>query len=350
MEDSMRAAIYGAGSLGTVLGAYVSKNAAQKGVDLGEGIELYNRNKAHTAALKEKGARITGEVDFIQPVRAFYPDEMEGEFDIILLLTKQLDNANTAQFLKPHLKADGVLCTMQNGLPEPLLASILGKDRVLGCTIAWGATMGEPGTSRLTSSPDALTFGLGAPYPEASGHVEDVKKVLELMGPVVVEENFLGARWSKLLINTTFSGMSAVTGLTFGGVCDNKVARHCAQEIMKECIDVCKASSIRIEPVQGKDIAKLFDFKGPLKKRFAFMLMPIAMKKHRDIRASMLGDLEKGKPCEIDAIVGCVCQEGAKVGVKTPFCDLVCKIVHGFEAGEGKPDAANLSQFGALLA
>ena len=43
----MRIAIYGAGSLGTILGAYISK--------AGVAIELINRNKAHVAALKEKG-------------------------------------------------------------------------------------------------------------------------------------------------------------------------------------------------------------------------------------------------------------------------------------------------------
>ena len=43
--EKMRVAIYGAGALGTVLGAYISKNAKRSGVDLGDGIELYNRNK-----------------------------------------------------------------------------------------------------------------------------------------------------------------------------------------------------------------------------------------------------------------------------------------------------------------
>ena len=50
-----KVAIYGAGSLGTVLGAYMTKN----GVD----VELVNRNKAHVAALNEKGAHITGTVE-----------------------------------------------------------------------------------------------------------------------------------------------------------------------------------------------------------------------------------------------------------------------------------------------
>ena len=61
----MKYAIYGAGSLGTVLGAYLSK----AGVD----IELVNRNKAHVAALRERGAHVKGTVEFLAPVNAILP-------------------------------------------------------------------------------------------------------------------------------------------------------------------------------------------------------------------------------------------------------------------------------------
>lgn len=345
----MRIAIYGAGSLGTVLGAYISKNAGKSGLDLGKGIELYNRNIKHIEALRKNGAHIIGTTDFVQKVNAFLPQEMEGEFDYIFLMTKQLDNKKTIEFLMPHLKKDGAICTTQNGLPEPDIADIIGKDRTLGCTIAWGATMTEPGVSTLTSSTDALTFGLGAPYSEGKKHIDTVKKILELMGPVVVEENFIGARWSKLLINAAYSGMSAVINGTFGDVCKNPVSRKCAQAIMKECIDVTHAAGIKIEPVQGKDIVKLFDYNNAAKKLFGYLLIPIAMKKHKDIRASMLFDLERGKLCEVDAINGSVCKEGDKVNVDTPFCDLVVKTVHGFEQGIGKPAIENLKLFEKLL-
>lgn len=79
----MRIAIYGAGSLGTILGAYISKG--------GVPIELINRNKAHVAALKEKGTQVIGTVQH---------------------------NAEVVDMLKDYLAADGVLVTFQNGLPE----------------------------------------------------------------------------------------------------------------------------------------------------------------------------------------------------------------------------------------
>jgi ketopantoate reductase len=82
--------------------------------------------------------------------------------------------------------------------------------------VAWGATLQSPGVCELTSEPDALSYSLGSISDKRSKHFDKVKELLELMGTVEVEENFLGTRWSKLLINASFSGMSAVLGCTFG--------------------------------------------------------------------------------------------------------------------------------------
>ncbi len=141
----MRCAIYGAGAMGTVLGAFIARAGRQ--------IDLINRNEKHIAALREKGATICGTVQFTQPVRALLPAEMEGKYDIILLMTKQRQNEEIVRFLQPFLADDGALCTCQNGLPEPRLAEVLGADRVLGCAIAWGATFRGEGVSELTSDP-----------------------------------------------------------------------------------------------------------------------------------------------------------------------------------------------------
>ena len=335
----MKYAIYGAGALGTVLGAYV----ARAGVD----IDLINRNEKHVAVLKKDGAKIIGKVNFTQKVNALLPSEMTEKYDVIVLMTKQRDNAATVTFLKDYLKEDGAICTCQNGLPEPKIAEIIGADRTLGCAIAWGATFHGEGVSELTSQPDALTFSLGQ-----IGHcarLKDVEKLFSLMGKVVIENNFMGARWSKLLINSAFSGLSTVTGGTFGEVAKKKPSRKVAQRIIKECIDVAKAAGIVIEPVQGHKIDKLFDYNNPFKKAVSFALIPVAMKKHSSLISSMLQDLRNGKKCEIDFINGVVVEYGAKYGVKTPFNARTVEIVHGIEDGKYKPSFDNIALYKELF-
>lgn len=333
----MRTAIYGAGSLGTILGAYINK--------AGVPIELINRNKAHVEALNASGAKVVGTVEFTQNVTAYTPDQMSGQYDVLFLMTKQQNNKEVVRMLKEFLAPDGVLVTFQNGLPEMQIAEVLGEERVLGCTVAWGATMISPGVCELTSEPDALSFSLGSVSSRKSHHFETVKELLEKMGTVDVEENFMGTRWSKLLINAAFSGMSAVLGCTFGEAAGDKESRRVVQALIKECIDVCAKGGIEIEPVQGKDIVKLLDYKGALKKAISFFIIPIAIRKHAKLKASMLQDLEKGKLTEVDAINGAVSDFGRKVGCPTPMNDKVVEIIHRIEKGQLKPCLQNLEIF-----
>lgn len=333
----MRAAIYGAGSLGTILGAYITKNGGQ--------VELINRNKAHIEALQTKGAQVVGTVNFTQPVTAYLPEQMEGKYDIIFLMTKQQQNVEVVTRLKEFLADDGVIVTLQNGIPELQIGEIVGDNRTLGCTVAWGATMKGAGVCELTSQPDSLTFSLGSLTAERNGHFEDVKALLEKMGEVEVDENFVGTRWSKLLINAAFSGMSAVLGCTFGEAAKPKASRRIVQALIKECIDVCAVGGIRIEPVQGKDIVKLLDYKSCIKKALSFFIIPIAIRKHALLKASMLQDIEKGKLTEVDAINGVVSAYGRKVGCPTPMNDKVVEIIHRIERGELTPSFDNLKLF-----
>ncbi len=336
-----RYAIYGAGSLGTVLGAYITKN--------GGNIDLINRNKAHVEALKTNGATITGTVELNVPVTALTPDEMTGKYDVILLLTKQLLNKEVVTFLKDYLQDDGVIVTLQNGLPEPEIAEIVGENRTMGCVVEWGATLSAPGVCTLTSEPESLSFHMGKMDGITDEKFNEVKSLLELMCPVYEETNLIGARWSKLLINATFSGLGTVVGGVFGNVSETPAARKVAIRCMKECIDVGHAAGAQFAPIQGKNITALFYYKGAIKRAIATMLIPIAMKKHRNIEPSMLQDLKKNKPCEIDAINGIVCAYGKKYGVPTPINDKIVEIIKDCEGGNLKPKASNIDLFNDLL-
>ena len=79
----MRLAIMGAGSLGTILGAYIAK--------AGYEIDLIDAYEEHVRALNENGAHVVGAVDFVQKERlhALLPEDMEGAYDLIIYMAKQ---------------------------------------------------------------------------------------------------------------------------------------------------------------------------------------------------------------------------------------------------------------------
>ena len=336
-----RYAIYGAGSLGTVLGAYITKNGGQ--------IDLINRNQAHVDALNKNGATITGTVEMNVPVKAILPSQMHGKYDVILLMTKQLFNRDVVTFLKDYLNDNGVIVTLQNGLPEPLIAEIVGNNRTMGCTVEWGATLKEAGVCELTSDVESLSFHMGKMDGITDEQYNMVKDLLELMCPVHEETNLIGARWSKLLINATFSGLGTVIGGTFGNVANNKVSKQVAIRCIKEVIDVGRAAGAVFAPVQGKDITRLFYYTNPIKRAIGTLIIPIAMKKHSSILPSMLQDIKNGKSCEIDAINGIVCEWGRKTGIPTPINDRIVEVVKKEEIGELKPEYNNIKLFSDLI-
>ena len=333
----MRIAIYGAGSLGTVLGAYLTKN--------GVPVDLVNHNRAHVEALRKKGAHIAGTVDFTVPVSALLPEEISGKYDIIFLMTKQLSNREVVTFLKDYLAEDGLIATLQNGIPENSIADIIGPERTVGVVVEWGATLSAPGESTLTSAPDSLSFHMGGMPGIPKERLQKVRDVLEKMCPVEIEPNLPGARWSKLLINATFSGLGTVIGGTFGDVTGDARAREVAVRCMKEVIDVGHAAGVEFAPVQGKNITALFYWKNPVKKAVAKWILPVAMKKHAAIEPSMLQDLKKNKPCEVDAINGVVCEWGRKTGVPTPVNDKIVEIIREIQKGKRKTGKENLDVF-----
>lgn len=332
----MNVAIYGAGAMGTVLGAYITK--------AGYEIDLINRNIDHIKALKKSGAKIIGKVEFIQPVIALLPDEMSKKYDIIFLMTKQKYNKEIVEGLVDYLSDRGVICTMQNGLPELSVSEVIGKDKTIGCTMSWGASFHGKAVCELTSEAtrDTLTFSIGKYGDNDDNLFNYIVELLNTMGNVKIEENFIGARWAKLLINAAFSGLSVVTNATFGEIAKDKKSRLLALKAIKECIDVAKAADIKIEPLQGKDVVKLMDYNNIIKKHISLFILPIAMKKHSSIKSSMLRDIERGRKTEVDAINGIVCKYGDNVNIETPINDKIVEIVQKIENKELIPEWNNI--------
>ena len=331
----MSVAIMGAGSLGTIIGAFISLN--------GGNVTLIDVNKEHVAALRTNGATITGTVELNNiPVACITPEAMSGKYDIVLYLVKQTHNETALRQLLPFLKEDSVVCTLQNGVPEEAVAKIIGKERTVGGAVGWGATWVRPGVSMLTSDPDKMTYDVGELNGTITDRVQAVANILNMAGKAEIVNNLPGVRWTKLLVNATFSGMSAVLGCTFGDILDNEKALTCAAHIANETINVANAIGVRLEPIQGHDL-RILAFETADEMNAKFPIYHLVYGPHRLLRASMLQDLEKGKKCEIDAINGVISTTGKTKNVSTPINDQVVEIIRGIESKAYKPEFSNLN-------
>ncbi|KOP71700.1 ketopantoate reductase family protein [Cytobacillus solani] len=329
----MRIAIMGAGSLGTIIGAFLSKGK--------EHVELIDVNEEHVKALNETGASVIGTIKENVPVQAITPKEMTGAYDLVLLLTKQVFNKDVLANLKPFLTEDSIVLSLQNGVPEESLVSSLGKNRVIGGSVEFGATWVKPGVSELTTAMESFknnAFQIGELDGTITDRIHNIKEVLNLVGGTVISTNLVGTKWSKLLVNVAMSGMSAALGCTYGDILKNETAVTSAVMLADETLQAGSASGVEFTELAGihvgvfkvnEDKSNLSNVIGLAKKIFE----PQAL-----LKASMLQDLEKQRKTEIDYINGVVSAKGKEFSVRTPFNDLVVSLVKQAEDGKTIPN------------
>lgn len=340
----MRIAVLGAGSLGTIVGAYL----ASGGMD----VELIDAYQEHVDALNQAGAKVTGTTEFHAKVKAVAPENKSGKYDLVLLLTKQLYNDSVLAELLPFLNEDSVVCSLQNGIPEQKVASVVGEKRVIAGSVEFGATFIEPGVSALTTEYDSFkqyAFQIGELNGETTERIERIRSVLELVGGTHVSDNLVGTKWSKLLINNAFSGLSAALNGMYGDILDHEIGIESAVHIADETIKVGHANGITFAKMGGFDVESLeLNSESDIPERI--LTLRKTMEPSRLLRASMLQDLEKKRKTEIDYINGVVPAMAEGTGIPTPYNDLVVSQIQAAEESRTVPDFdTNIKAFKQLL-
>ncbi|WP_371925941.1 ketopantoate reductase family protein [Halobacillus sp. A5] len=294
----MKIAVLGAGSLGIIVGSLIQKG--------GYDVELIDVNQENVDALNQHGARMTGFLDLTVPVTARHPKDFSEEYDVVFLLTKQVFTAASLQSILPYLHEESIVCTLQNGVPEEKVASIVGSGRTMGGAVGFGAAWSGPGVSNLTTEVSTMkkyAFDVGELHGEITDRIIMVKEILDTVGHCEISTNIQGVRWSKLLMNATFSGMSAVLGCTFGEVLKDADAMKILANIADETIKVAHSHQITLEQMQGKDFGFLeLENQSAISDKLDFYNE--VWGPHANLKASMLQDLENGKPTEINYING----------------------------------------------
>lgn len=337
-----RIAIMGAGSLGTILGAYLSR----KDLD----VTLVDVWQEHVDALNTNGAVVKGCVDMKVPVKACTPDSMEGKFDLFIYLTKQTYNETAIPQMISHCHKDSIICTGQNGIPELAIAEKWPAAQVCGATVGWPATFLGPGVSSLTCTEEEAMFNfhLGTLEGPTVPWLFEVKTILESMCPVYITEQLMADRWSKVLINASFSGMSTVMNGSFGDAFDNDQSLQCIVRIGREVVMVCRAMNLELPKIFDIDFNTLYNYKTAEEEEHACQIAR-KLGTGNPGKASMLQDLEKGRKCEIAFINGVVSSEARKLNVETPYCDAVVQIVSEIENGNRNLSSRNLDDMPNIL-
>lgn len=340
----MKIALLGAGAMGTIIGALLTEG--------GYDVELVDSYKEHVEELQKNGAKIIGGIEKTIPVKAIFPNQLSGKYDLVISLTKHNGIEESLNNIKPFTHEDTVILTLQNGMPEEKSRKIFPEKNLMGGGMEFSGTFIGPGTSKLASAKETLGISFGSFDGPITEKVLEVKKVLESVGHIEITENLRGVRWTKLTDNSTFSGFQTALGCTVGEILDNDQAMDCIAEIGMECAKVIIA--------QGVTPVELFGLL-PTRERLCFETkeeMEDVKKYWKEVYspfraqiASMLQDLRNGKKCEIDNINGETVRIAEILGVNVPFNKKIVEIITKLQDNELSLDDAwsNIKEFKKLM-
>jgi len=322
--------IVGGGALGGITGAVLTKQ--------GENVVVLDTDKEHVEQMRNS-LSISGIREMKIPVNAILPGDFKGNADVVLLCVKGLYTQEALATVLPLTSKDAPIVSFQNGINEELIAKMAGEERTIGCIVLWGGTNEGPGRLVQTSRGG---FVVGKWPRGTTEKVPDVSELLSKVAPTDVSNNIIGHLWSKLLINASMTGVGTIAGLTYGGVIDNDMARRIALTVMAEVYEVGKAAGVDFEQIQGVQASTFMD-----KKDYDTIskIMEYGFKDAREIKPSMLQDIEKGRRTEVDFTNGYVVKNGKELNVKTPANELVTNIVKQIEQGKRLASIDNLEEF-----
>jgi len=280
--------IMGTGALANLFGAQLSKT----GMD----VTLLGTWEEGVKAIRKHGIRLTSpEGEVACPARAVKSPADVGQARYALVLVKSWQTQRAARQLSEILEPDGVALSLQNGLGnKELLADHLGEKRAAQGVTTTGATLLGPGHVRpggegIVSVEDhprlpPLITGLK----KAGFEVENVPDVNSLI-------------WGKILINVAINPLTAIFGVPNGKLLESQSA-----------VDLMALAVREVEKVSGSQGIKV-GFDDPL------AYAEDVARRTGSNRSSMLQDISRGAPTEIEAICGAVVRAGQEKDIATPI-------------------------------
>jgi 2-dehydropantoate 2-reductase len=293
--------IYGAGGVGSVLGAFLARTGHQ--------VSLLGR-PWHLDAIRKNGLLVTGIWgDYRMKAFDLYSsaDEIRkagAAFDLIVLTVKSYDTAAAAAEIASLMGDQTMLLSFQNGLGniETILEKI-NPDRYLAGRVIFGVEI-EPGQVRVTVSGDSLSIGAlpGAKplvSPERVAAVFSNSKI-----PAKAVSDILSAIWQKLIYNCALNAICALNEMSYGKILENVSTVSSMEAIVRECYAVAKKKNVKLDP--------------PDEEAFLDLLRSTLIPRTASHYPSLLQDMKKGKRIDIDALNGAIVRLGEEMGVPTP--------------------------------
>lgn len=313
--------VVGGGAIGGVTAALMTGQVRR--------VMVLDANAEHVERMRDPGLEldVLGERRTVKLDAYSDPSELpaEPEFALVTLKAAYLQAALPA--LRDRVET---FVSLGNGLVQDRVASLVGEERLLIGTVEWGATNLGPGRlAQTTRAP----FVIGEPDGSDSQRLKRLGAALGTAAEVRISHNIRGQVWSKLLLNSTWSGLGVASGLLYGEVAEHPVGRRLAVELWREGVAVGHAQDLELQELVGVPAEDI----GSEDPEVSGRAIDTMIGQLGATKASMLQDIERGVPCEVDVINGAVAARGREHGVRTPLNEGIVDLVHSYEDGSAEP-------------
>jgi 2-dehydropantoate 2-reductase len=314
----MKICVFGAGAIGGLMGVKL----AMAGADV-----TFVARGPHLEAMKKNGVKLIseGQTHVVHPRLTSDPKEA-GPQDFVIVTLKAHSLPAVADQMQPLLGPETAIVTAMNGVPwwyfyklagpyeNTQLKSVdptgelwqkLAPSRAIGCIVYPAADVIEPGVIEHTYS---NRFAIGEPDGSKSARCTALSEIMTKAGfRCPVRPRIRDDIWLKLWGNLCFNPISALTGATLDKIAGEAETRAVARAMMIEAKAVGEKLGVKFT----LDVEARID----------------GAKDVGAHKTSMLQDLERGRPMEIDALLGAVVEMARLVELPTPICDSVLALV-----------------------
>ena len=307
---NIKIAIIGPGALGCLLSASLK----QHGFD----VTLLDYNKKRVTFLSERGITIIKDnKSFCIKVPICLSKDLTFLPDWIIFLVKNPDTLKAINSIKPFVKENTKVLSLQNGIgQQELFLEIVSKEKIALGTTAQGANSLKWGQVKHAGYGD--TF-IGPYFSNDKKFLEELKQLAVIFSncgwQCIVEQDIKKRIFQKLLINLGINALTTILFVPNGKIVELKEAKKLQELAITEAFNVIEKS--------GVDIG--------LNLKEAFSLVEDVCKKTAENKSSMLQDRIKKKRTEIDAINGAIVRLGKKLGISTPINTTLYLLIKAME-------------------
>lgn len=315
----MKLCIFGAGAIGGLMAA---KLAAKGDVE----VTVIARGP-HLAAIQANGLKLISEgQEIVVYPRCVASAEEAGPQDYVLVTLKAHSLPGAARQMQPLLGPETAIVSAVNGIPwwyfyklpgpwedrriasvdpDGSLWELLHPSRAIGCIVYPAAEVTAPG---VIEHGYGDRFTLGEPDGSRSARANALSAALVAAGfKAPVRPKIRDEIWVKLWGNLAFNPVSALTTATLDVITGDAELRAVCRTMMLEAQAIAEALGVRFAIDVDKRIAGAAEVGAH--------------------RTSMLQDLERGRPMEVDALLGVVVELAEVVGLAAPTCRTVLALL-----------------------